>query len=182
MSETYIEGLFGGKPSRELVAGLGVVLEAVDGRGCALAGALAVRAYVRLRPTFDADFLVDRADLKALVKHLEARGFTTEATPGEIGDITTLRHGRFAVDLIVPKVRLAREALKKAELHDVGDRKVRVVSREYLAAIKFFVGLRLGGREGAKHLQDARSLIESGADKKRVEALVTTEDPTLRIC
>lgn len=181
MSETYLEGLFGGKPSEELVTGLGTVLEAVEGRPCALAGALAVRAYVRLRPTFDADFLVERTHLKPLVKLLEARGFTVEATPGEIGDITTLRSGRFAVDFIVPKIRLAREALKHADLHDVGDRKVRVVSREYLAAVKFFVGLRLGGREGEKHLQDARSLIKSGVDLKRVEKLVRAEDPALKI-
>jgi hypothetical protein len=179
MAETYLEGLFGGKPTRELVSGLGTVLDAVQEKDYALAGALAVRAYVRLRPTLDANLFVGSGALKDLVRALEAQGFQAGGTPGLIGDITTLTRGAFEVDFIVPRIRLAADALTTATDHPLGDRKVRVVGREHLAAVKFYVGLKLGGREADKHLQDARALVEAGADKARVRELLRAEDPAL---
>jgi hypothetical protein len=179
MSETYLESLFGGRPSDELVGGLGTVLEAVSGKKYALAGALAVRAYVRLRPTFDADFLIDSTDAREAVRVLLSKGFQVSATPGLIGEITTLARGRFVTDLIVPTLGLSKEALASAVDHEFGERKIRVAPRDHLAAIKFFVGLRLGGADGAKHLLDARALIGAGADIRRVTALVRREDPSM---
>ena len=121
------------------------VLEALDQGGIdyALVGALAVAVWGAPRATKDIDLLLQKEDLPRALAAVAARGFTLEGLPFEFKDGTEIQRvnkvdaagNLMTLDLMIVDKNLAPVWASRSRL-PFGERKVSVVSRDALIAMK----------------------------------------------
>jgi hypothetical protein len=118
-----------------------------DGIEHALVGALAVAVHGAPRATTDIDLLVDPKQADAAVAAVKRAGFPLEALPQQFRDgmrlrrVTRIHEGEaLVVDLILADPPLDAALRDRAQYEAEGDRRVWVVTRDALVAMKLQAG------------------------------------------
>jgi len=147
----------------------------------AFIGGIAVRSYgAREAPTMDYDVMVDSGQLKALTTFLEKQGAVLKSTAEDIY-MFRVEPLKFDFDLRVAKSPMDREALASTKGAGFEGRKLRIVTPDYLAAMKVKAySERKESEKGRLDASDVRGLIEIGAtDRKAVESILKKHRPDL---
>lgn len=142
--------------------------ESLVAKDHAFIGGVAVRSYgARETPTKDYDVMVDPKHLREITAFLEAQGAELKDSVEDTYHfrVETLK---LDFDLRVARSPMDREALSKAKGATYAGRKLRIVTPDYLAAMKVKAfSERKGSEKGRLDAADVRGLVEVGA---------TTED------
>lgn len=141
----------------------------------ALIGGLALAPHNVVRATEDLDFLLDStlAELSALARQIETRGFPSVARKGGVEDPIAAvviveipsSTGNVRCDLILPSRRWQRDVVRDATAVTIEGTTVRVVQAQGLFLLKLYAG-------GPQDLLDAADLLrmESSAERSAWKA------------
>ena len=108
----------------------------LEDKAHAFIGGIAARSYgAREAPTQDYDVMIDSGHLKEMTAFLEKQGAVLKGT---VEDTYMFRVEplKFDFDVRVARSTMDREALARAKGATFGGRKLRIVTPEYLAAMK----------------------------------------------
>ncbi len=169
------------RPSREGDAGpfLERFAAFLQGKRFALIGGVAVRAYLRDRPTMDLDVMIDEAHWDAIRRFLHEERAESNATVEN-----TYCYNIPGTELLLD-VRLARSLLDREALaHFVAGRykrwQLRVVQPNHLVAMKVKAYAdRKGTRKGRRDRDDILDLLADRASADAVRQILLTHRPDL---
>ena len=169
------------RPTRESDAGpfLERFAAFLQGKTFALIGGVAVRAYLRDRPTMDLDVMIDEAHWDAMRRFLHDERADSTATVED-----TYCYSIPGTELLLD-VRLARSPLDRDALAHilVGRYKrwqLRVVQPNHLVAMKVKAyAERKGTRKGRRDRDDIVDLLADRASAEIVRELLVTHRPDL---
>lgn len=136
----------------------------LQGKDHAFIGGVAVRSYAaRTVPTGDYDVLIDPKHLKEFTSFLEGEGAKLVGTAEDTYSFRVVPL-QFDFDLRVARSTLDREALAQAKTARYGDKKLRIVTPEYLAAMKVKAySERKHSAKGKLDASDVLGLLDVGA-------------------
>lgn len=159
---------------------LGRLIEFLGGVEHAVSGGLAMRTYLRERPTLDFDVLVSGAAWEA-VKDFAGRENLDLISTAE--DIYSYRipGTKMEFDVLVARSPLWKDALAATIERTVFKKPVRVLKPDFLAAMKVNAySERKGLPGGEADKQDIRRLIEKGlADEDALRDILRRHRPDL---
>jgi hypothetical protein len=128
----------------------------------------------------DYDVMIDIAHLKELTAFLEKQGAVLKST---VEDTYSFRVEplKFDFDLRVARSSMDREALDRAKGATFGGRRLRIVTPDYLAAMKVKAyGERKGSEKGELDASDVLGLVGVGATTSgAVESILKKHRPDL---
>ncbi len=158
---------------------LEALAEFLQGRQFAIIGGVAVRSYVRDRPTLDFDLMISDAEWPDLVRFLSEHG---AESAGSVEDTFLYTFGDFKLDL---DIRIARSDLDREALGAVVTRRfkkwiLRVVKPDHLAAMKLKAhSERKGTRKGDRDRNDVLDLLAGHASEAALRELLGRHRPDL---
>ncbi|MBI4612698.1 MAG: hypothetical protein HY720_03725 [Planctomycetes bacterium] len=156
------------------------LVDFLQGRGHAIIGGLAVRAYVRIRPTNDFDVMMSPENWDAIRSFLAAEDAECSSSVEETY-LYTFRSFKLDLDVRLARSPLDRAALDHTEARAYRGRTLAVVEANYLAAMKVKAySERKELPKGEQDSKDVRRLIRANkADEKAVRAILARHRPDL---
>ncbi len=153
--------------------------EFLQGKDSAILGGVAVRSYVRGRPTLDLDVMIDARHWQDMVRFLAEQG---AQSTGCIENTFMYAFADFKLDL---DVRIARTDLDREALQAVLTRRfkrwmLRVVQADFLAAMKVKAcSERAGTEKGDQDRRDVQRLVAGPTSEPAVRSILQRHRPDL---
>lgn len=148
--------------------------EFLQGKEAAIIGGVAVRAFVRGRPTMDLDVMIDERHWSEMASFLAKQG---ARSTGCIEDTLLYDFAEFRLDL---EVRVAKSDLDRAALRTLLSRRskqwmLHIVQPDYLAAMKVKAyGDRKGTAKGDQDRRDVQRLVAGPTHASAVRVILQT--------
>lgn len=157
------------------------LVDFLEGTTHAIIGGVAVRSYgAREGPTKDYDVMVDSGHLKAMTAFLVAQGAVLNSSVEDTYMFRVEALG-FDFDVRVATSPMDREALAASAGGTFEGRKLRIVTPDYLAAMKVKAfSERKDSEKGMLDAADVRGLVRVGkTDRKAIESILRKHRPDL---
>lgn len=153
--------------------------EFLQGKDAAISGGVAVRAFVRERPTLDLDVMIDERHWSDMVRFLADQGAQSTGCI-ESTFMYAFADFRLDLDVRVAKTGLDREALQATLPRRFKKWKLQVVQPDFLAAMKVKAfAERSETAKGDQDRRDVQRLVAGPTTEPAVRAILARHRPDL---